>query len=65
MKTYFLSKHLKESNLTYIEHMFRALRFSTMIFTALMSSIAHAFIPFLFEKCVTDLYNKLEQEELN
>lgn len=65
MKHYFLSRHLAESKLTYIAHMLRALKFSIMILTTLICSIIHAFIPFLFEKCVTNLMNNLLKEDLH
>jgi|2_EtaG_2_1085320.scaffolds.fasta_scaffold152073_2 hypothetical protein len=65
MKHYFLSRHLNESNLTYTGHMFRALRFSMMILGTLILSMIHAFIPFLFEKCVTNLMNNLLKEDLD
>jgi len=36
-----------------------------MILGTLILSMIHAFIPFLFEKCVTNLMNNLLKEDLD
>ena len=44
-----LTKHLKESNLTYFQHMRRALSISCNLMTASAACLIHAFLPFVFE----------------
>ena len=66
MKHYFLSRHLAESN----TNVYCAYAPCTKIlnydsYNIDMQSIIHAFIPFLFEKCVTNLMNNLLKEDLH
>ena len=59
-----LTKHLRESDLTYFQHMRRALSISFNLMTASAACLIHAFFPFVLETNATSkiksLYEKLE-----
>ena len=56
-------KHLKDSNMDYLEHMFASLNYSFILFLSCIKSLIHSFIPDLFisstSECILEINNKL------
>jgi len=56
-------KHLKDSNMDYLEHMLASLNYSFILFLSCIKSLIHAFIPDLFvtstSECIIEINNKL------
>tara|TARA_B100000214_G_C23708328_1_gene508530 strand:- start:433 stop:621 length:189 start_codon:yes stop_codon:yes gene_type:complete len=57
-----LAKHLEEANMTYFQHLMRALRFSTLLISAGIACLVHAFLPFVFEKTASNLISEISKE---
>jgi len=59
-----LTNHLKDSGLTYLQHMRRALLISHALVMAAVTCFIHAFLPFVFESnassTIKNLYKRLE-----
>lgn len=56
-------KHLRESNMDYIEHMLVSLNYSAILFISCIKALIHSFIPDLFitstSECILEINNKL------
>ena len=56
-------KHLRESNMDYIEHMLVSLNYSFILFISCIKALIHSFIPDLFitstSECILEINNKL------
>jgi hypothetical protein len=53
MKEY-LTKHLREQNMTYLQHLAHALKYSAKLAACSLVLVIHAFLPFIFEKYASD-----------
>jgi hypothetical protein len=53
--------HLKENNMTYVEHMIFAMFYGLMCLLAGFYLIAHAILPCFFPTAGSDLVNKLSK----
>ncbi len=49
-----LTKHPKENNMTYLQHMIISLSLSSNFFIASIEAFVHAFFPFLFTTSSSD-----------
>ena len=49
-----LTRHLREQNMTYVQHLLHALRYSVMLGICSAVLILHAFFPFILEKFASD-----------
>jgi hypothetical protein len=59
-----LARHLRESNLTYFQHMIRALSISYKLLVSSVACLIHAFFPFVFEtKASSTIKNLCERLE--
>ena len=54
-------KHLKEMNMSYLQHMIRALCISSILFLASACCFVHAFIPCLFDSTATTLISTIKE----
>jgi len=56
-------KHLRESNMDYVEHMLVSLNYSAILFISCIKALIHSFIPDLFitstSECILEINNKL------
>jgi len=53
------TKHLKETDMTYISHMLRAIKISSLMGIGCVACMIHSVIPFLFETTATDIAEKI------
>jgi len=53
MKEY-VSKHLKEQEMTYFQHLAHALKYSSILAVCSFVLIFHAFFPFVLERFASD-----------
>lgn len=60
-----LTRHLKENNLSYVEHFRRAMAYCFFSFVASVVFFIHALFPFLFETTGTDIITTLKKGETN
>lgn len=60
----FLTQHLKDSQVTYIEHLKFALYASFQLLYASVASFIHAFIPFVFKGSAAFVVIKLYKQRL-
>jgi hypothetical protein len=64
-----LFKHLKDTDVTYLEHFSRSFGFAIWTVMMFFISVIHAIIPFLFTETfstnVIKLADKLEEEKIN
>lgn len=56
-----LTKHLRENNVSYFQHMKRSLKYSRISACASLVFIAHAFLPFIFETRGSEEVQRLQQ----
>lgn len=56
------TKHPKEVDMTYIEHLMFALKLSALFFLLSIVSLTHAVFPFLFTKTASNLIKELHME---
>lgn len=56
-------KHLRESNMDYVEHMLVSLNYAFILFISCIKALIHSFIPDLFitstSECILEINNKL------
>ena len=56
-------RHLRDSNMDYIEHMLVSLNYSAILFISCIKALIHSFIPDLFitstSECILEINNKL------
>ena len=56
-------KHLRESNMDYVEHMLVSLNYAAILFISCIKALIHSFIPDLFitstSECILEINNKL------
>ncbi len=57
-----LTNHLKESNMTYFQHMRRATGISLSLAVAASACIIHGFFPFLFETNASETIKELSRK---
>ena len=57
-----MKSHLDSVQLSYIQHLFRALRFSLFLSVAALMCFIHALFPFLFETSASRIIIKLHRE---
>ena len=57
-----ITRHLKENNISYFEHMARALKISILSLKISVAMIVHAILPFIFEKYASDTALILSKE---
>ena len=55
-------KHLKNNNLTYLQHLKQALGYFAEIQVAAICVLIHAVLPFLFEGTASRIIKKLAEE---
>ena len=56
-------RHPKDNGMSYIQHFFRALRFSMLLGCASVACVIHAVFPFLFERTASDIITHLYNEK--
>ena len=57
-----LARHLRYIEMSYIEHLIRAMRFSMLLFLASIVCLIHSIIPFVFEKLASNIIKRLYSE---
>ena len=57
-------RHLKETNMTYLRHMFHAMSISALLFTAGFCCMVHSIIPVVFETSASDIIKHLNDNIL-
>ena len=57
-----ITRHLRETEMTYFQHMVRACTMSTLLFFALLACITHAIFPFLFENTASSIIKNLSKK---
>jgi|APSaa5957512535_1039671.scaffolds.fasta_scaffold759456_1 hypothetical protein len=57
-----LARHLRYIEMSYIEHLIRAMRFSMLLFLASIVCLIHSIIPFVLEKSASSIIKKLYRE---
>lgn len=60
----FDTKHLEKNNMTYMEHLWRAMWLSFLFFMGGVFTVVHAFFPWILTSISTD-FNKTIYEILN
>ncbi len=55
------TKHPKEVGESYIQHFFKALSFSGLLFSLGFKALIHALLPFCYETTVSDKIKKLSE----
>lgn len=59
------SNHLKDVNMSYIEHFIHSSKFSILFFNASLKALSHAIIPSTYLTSSTDLIKKLQTQHTN
>ena len=54
--------HLKEQNMSYMQHFFQSFTFSLTLQSASFKAMVHSFIPSAFENSTTELKNELKKK---
>ena len=63
------SKHLRDMNMDYLEHMLVSLNYAAILFISCIKALIHSFIPDLFitstSECIVEINKKLERHSKN
>ena len=57
-----ITRHLREADMGYFQHMLRACTISATLFLAFALCMIHAFIPFLFERSASKVVKNLSKK---
>lgn len=63
------SKHLRDMNMDYLEHMMISLNYAAILFISCIKALIHSFIPDLFvtstSECIVEINKNLERHSKN
>ena len=63
------SKHLRDMNMDYLEHMMISLNYAAILFLSCIKALIHSFIPDLFvtstSECIVEINKNLERHSKN
>jgi hypothetical protein len=63
------SKHLRDMNMDYLEHMMISLNYAAILFISCIKALIHSFIPDVFvtstSECIVEINKNLERHSKN